>query len=216
MKIVGIDTILAAAVHEVKNMMGELSLNLDEYHRRHPDAEMAKMHALSRKLQDRLIQILILQNEGGDHLEVNADAINPEELLDEVAADARLILPEGMAFEVDNRAGGVPFWFIDRYLVSQVLMNALHNAFKFANSRVVLGCREEADGLLFTIQDDGAGYSDQPGFQQDALPQELKDGGSRRGTGLGLRFNECIAAAHGGKITRSNDAGACFALWLPR
>ncbi len=209
-------TVLATAVHEVKNMMGELSLNLDEYHRRHPDAEMARMRALSRKLQDRLIQILILQNEGGNNLRVNAEAINPEELLDEVAADARLMLPEGMVLESDSRVGDVPFWFIDRYLVSQVLMNALHNAFKFANSRVVLGCREEADGLLFTVRDDGAGYPDQPGFRPDALPQEMKDGNSRKGTGLGLRFNERIAVAHGGKISRSNDAGACFALWLPK
>lgn len=210
------DTVLATAVHEVKNMMGELSLNLGEYHRRHPDAEVARMHALSRILQDRLVQILILQNQGGDQLRISTEAIHPEELLEEVAADARLMLPAGMAFELDSGVSDVPFWFIDRYLVSQVLMNALHNAFKFANSRVVLGCREEADGLLFTIQDDGAGYPDQPGFRPDALPQELKGGESRKGTGLGLRFNERIAAAHGGRISCSNDAGACFALWLPK
>lgn len=206
-------TVLATAVHEVKNMMGELSLNLDEYHRRHPDAEMARMRALSRKLQDRLIQILILQNEGGNNLRVNAEAINPEELLDEVAADARLMLPEGMIFELDSVVSDVPFWFVDRYLVSQVLMNALHNAFKFAKSRVILGCHEETGGLLFTIKDDGAGYPDQPGFRPDALPQEWE---SKKGTGLGLRFNERIAAAHGGKISLSNDAGACFSLWLPK
>lgn len=210
------DTVLATAVHEVKNMMGELSLNLGEYYRRHPDAEVARMHALSRILQDRLVQILILQNQGGDQLRINTEAIHPEELLEEVAADARLMLPAGMAFELDSGVSDVPFWFIDRYLVSQVLMNALHNAFKFANSRVVLGCREEADGLLFTIQDDGAGYPDQPGFRPEALPQELKGGESRKGTGLGLRFNERIAAAHGGRISCSNDAGACFALWLPK
>ena len=209
-------TVLAAAIHEIKNMMGELSLNLDGYHRRHPDAEVARMHALSRKLQDRLVQTLILQNESKDRLSVNAEAINPDDLLDEVAADARLILPEGMAFELESRVNGVPFWFIDRYLISQAMMNALHNAFKFANSRIVLGCREDAGGLLFTIQDDGAGYPDLPGFCPDALPRELKGGESGKGTGLGLRFNEQIAAAHGGRISRSNDAGACFALWLPR
>ncbi len=209
-------TVLATAVHEVKNMMGELSLNLEDYHSRHHDAEVARMRALSRKLQDRLVQILILQNEGGGNFRVNADAIHPEELLEEVAEDARLMLPEGMALESDSRVSDVPFWFIDRYLVSQVLMNALHNAFKFANSRVVLGCGEEAGGLLFTVRDDGAGYPDLPGFRPDALPQEMKGGESRKGTGLGLRFNEHIAAAHGGKISRSNDAGACFSLWLPK
>lgn len=210
------DTVLATAVHEVKNMMGELSLNLGEYHRRHPDPEVARMHALSRILQDRLVQILILQSEGGDQLRVNAEAIHPEELLEEVTADARLMLPAGMVFDLDSGVSDVPFWFIDRYLVSQVLMNALHNAFKFANSRVVLGCREAADGLLFTIQDDGAGYPDQPGFRPEALPQELKNEESRKGTGLGLRFNERIAAAHGGRISCSNNTGACFALWLPK
>jgi len=207
------DTVLATAVHEVKNMMGELSLNLDEYHRRHPDAEVAKMRALSRILQDRLIQILILQNQGGGRLKINAEAINPDELLSEVAADARLMLPEGITFELDSVVSDVPFWFVDRYLVSQVLMNALHNAFKFAKSRVVLGCREEAGGLLFTVKDDGAGYSDQPGFRPDALPREWE---LKKGTGLGLRFNGRIAAAHSGKISCSNDAGACFTLWLPK
>lgn len=206
------DTVLAAAVHEVKNMMGELSLKLDAYYLRHPDAEMAGMRSLSRVLQDRLVQILILQNDGGG-LAVNAEAINPEELLGQVVADARLMLPKDMGFELRSEVSDVPFWFIDRYLISQVLMNALHNAFKFANSHVVLGCREEAGGLLFVVQDDGAGYPDLPGFRPDALPQS---GSLKKGTGLGLRFNECIASAHGGSISRSNDGGACFVLRLPR
>ena len=204
------DTMLATAVHEMKNMMGELSLNIDEYYHRHPDAEIARMRALSRVLQDRLLQILILQA-GGDRLEVNAEAVNPQELLDEVAVDARLMLPRNMTFELNSEAGGVPFWFIDRYLLSQVLMNALHNAFKFASSRVVLICREEADGLLFAVQDDGAGYPDLPGFRAEARTDEAK-----KGTGFGLRFNERIVSALGGKMSRSNDGGACFTLWLPK
>lgn len=204
------DTMLATAVHEMKNMMGELSLNLDEYYHQHPDAEIARMRALSRVLQDRLLQILILQN-GGDRVEVNAEAINPQEFLGEVAVDAGLMLPRNMTFELKSEVSEVPFWFIDRYLISQVLMNALHNAFKFAKSRVVLICREEADGLLFAVQDDGAGYPDLPGFRPDAQPDEAK-----KGTGFGLRFNERIVSALGGKMSRSNDGGACFALWLPK
>lgn len=207
------DTVLATAVHEVKNMMGELSLKLDAYYLQHPDAEMASMRSLSRVLQDRLVQILILQNDGGGQLTVNAEAVNPEELLDQVVADARLMLPKDVEFELHSEVSEVPFWFIDRYLISQVLMNALHNAFKFANSHVVLGCREEAGGLLFVVQDDGAGYPDLQGFRPDALPQS---GSLKNGTGLGLRFNECIAAAHGGSLSRSNDGGACFVLHLPR
>ena len=213
MKDLDTDTVLATAVHEVKNLMGELSLRLDDYYLRHPDAEVAKMRALSRASQDRLIQTLIMQNAAEGNLGVNAQAISPQELLDGVAADARLMLPDGMALELKSEVDDVPFWFIDRYLISQVLMNALHNAFKFAKSRVTLNCREEADGLLFVVQDDGAGYPDMPGFRQDALPQ---GGDSKKGTGLGLHFNERIAAAHGGKITRSNNAGARFALWLPK
>ncbi len=207
------DTVLAAAVHEVKNLMGELTLCLDDYYRRHPDAEVAKMRALSRTSQERLIQILIMQSADDGSLGVNAGAISPQEFLDEVAADARLMLPDGIAFELDSEVADVPFWFIDRYLISQVLMNALHNAVKFTNSRIVLGCREEDGGLLFFVQDDGTGYPDLPGFHPDASPQ---GGDSKKGTGLGLHFNERIAAAHDGKITRSNDGGARFALWLPR
>ncbi|HEX5338852.1 MAG TPA: HAMP domain-containing sensor histidine kinase [Gallionella sp.] len=215
MMILDADTVLAAAVHEVKNMMGELTLCLDDYYRHHPDAEVAKMRALSHTSQERMVQILIMQNAENGALGVTAEAISPQELLDDVVADAKLMLPEGMTLEQDSDVADVPFWFIDRYLISQVLMNALHNAVKFANSRIVLGCREADDGLLFDVRDDGAGYPDRPGFRLEAA-QEHQGGNSKKGTGLGLRFNERIAAVHGGKITRSNDGGACFTLWLPK
>ena len=100
------DIMLATAVHEAKNMMGELSVRLDDYFRQHPDPDMEKMRALSRALQDRLIQILILQNKGGDHLVVNTEAINPAALLDEVVTDANLFLPKGMILELDSASKG--------------------------------------------------------------------------------------------------------------
>lgn len=205
------DTVLATAVHEVKNLMGELSLNLEDYHRRHLGPETEKMLALARVLQNRLVQILILQKAGHQHLTVNADAENPAEFLDEVASEARLMLPAAIAIELQNEAEQVPFWFIDRYLVSQVLMNAIHNAGKFSRSRIVLGCRERDGGLEFSVSDDGPGYPDLPGYRA-ALAVE----NAPRGTGLGLLFNERIAQAHGGQVSRSNADGARFTLWLPK
>jgi signal transduction histidine kinase len=204
------DTVLATAVHEVKNLMGELSLNLEDYHQRHGDPDTEKMLALARVLQNRLVQILILQKAGHQHLTVNAEAENPAEFLEEVAAEARLMLPGRLAIELCNEAEQVPFWFIDRYLVSQVLMNAIHNAGKFARSRIVLGCREEGDGLGFAVADDGPGYPDLPGYRAETACRDTP-----RGTGLGLLFNERIAAAHGGWVARANADGARFTLWLP-
>lgn len=204
-------TVLAAAVHEVKNLVGELSLNLENYYRRHPDAETEKMQALAKVLQNRLVQILILQKADQDILTINTDVQNPGEFLDEVAADAQLMIPANVTLECSNQAEDVPFWFIDRYLVSQVLMNAIHNALKFTRSKITLVCREEEGGLNFTVEDDGPGYPDLPGYRA-----ELKGGESRSGTGLGLLFNERIAAAHGGRVSRANADGARFTLWLPK
>lgn len=204
------DTVLAAAVHEIKNMMGELSLNLEDYRTRHSDPETARMAALARLLQNRLVQILILQKAGGGRLTVNTDTLNPAELLDEVADDARLSLPARLTLEARDESGE-PFWFIDRYLVAQVLMNALHNAAKFARERVMLVCRAEEGGLVFEVGDDGPGYPDLPGYRA-----ELADEVDRAGTGLGLLFNERIAAALGGRVARRNADGARFTLWLPR
>lgn len=205
------ETVMGAAVHEVKNMLGELSLNLSGYYREHPDPVVGKMHALSQLMQNRLIQILILQKAGNKALSVDAEACNPGEFLEEAAAEIGLVLPAGITLEVHNEAENVPFWFMDRYLVSQVLMNAVHNAGKFARSRIVLGCREEDGGLVFFVHDDGAGYPDLPGFHP-----ELASADDLRGTGLGLLFNEHIAAAHRGQVSRRNAEGAEFALWLAK
>lgn len=205
------ETVMAVAVHEVKNMLGELSLNLASYYRAHPDEPVGKMYALAQVMQNRLIQILILQKAGSQSLSVDAQACNPGEFLDEASAEIRLALPAGIILDVSNEAGNVPFWFMDRYLVSQVLVNAVHNAGKFAHSRIEMGCREEADGLVFFVHDDGPGYADLAGFRA-----ELESPAEQRGTGLGLLFCEHIALAHGGRVARRNVEGAEFALWLPK
>lgn len=205
------ETVMAAAVHEVKNMLGELSLNLASYYREHPDEAVGKMHALSQVMQNRLIQILILQKAGHQTLSADAQACHPGEFLEEAAAEIELMLPSGISLEVRNEAENVPFWFMDRYLVSQVLMNAIHNAGKFARNRIVLGCREEEGGLVFFVRDDGPGYPDLPGYRAELTVEDVPPG-----TGLGLLFNEHIAAAHGGRVSRRNTEGAEFALWLPK
>ncbi|MBS4097986.1 MAG: HAMP domain-containing histidine kinase [Sulfuricella sp.] len=205
------ETVMATAVHEVKNMLGELSLNLSSYYREHPDEAVGKMHALSQVMQNRLIQILILQKGGSQNLSVDSQACNPGEFLDEAASEIQLLLPSGISLVVRNEAENVPFWFMDRYLVSQVLMNAVHNAGKFARSQIVLGCREEDGGLVFVARDDGPGYPDLPGYRP-----ELASPDDKRGTGLGLLFSDHIAAAHGGQVRRRNADGAEFALWLPK
>lgn len=205
------ETVMATAVHEVKNMLGELSLNLETYYHEHPDEQVGRMHMLSQIMQQRLVQILILQKAGQKALSIDSAACDPGEFLDEVAAEFRLLLPAGMALELDNQAENVPFWFMDRYLVSQVLMNALHNAMRYATQRVVLGCREETGGLAFFVADDGPGFPDLPGWRGD-----LEAGRGGQGTGLGLLFNEHIAVAHGGKTLRRNQGGAEFVLWLPK
>jgi signal transduction histidine kinase/ligand-binding sensor domain-containing protein/DNA-binding response OmpR family regulator len=107
---------------------------------------------------------------------------------------------------------------VDQEFVTKMVSNLLSNALKFANSKIVLACRQNKTSALFEIQvtDDGNGIADSekekifdPFYQIN--PQH------KSGTGIGLSLVKNLVDAHNGTIAVLDalPSGASFSITLP-
>jgi K+-sensing histidine kinase KdpD len=99
------------------------------------------------------------------------------------------------------------FWFFDAQLVQLAMDSALHNALRFASSRVTMGARMAGERLCFYVHDDGPGVQSHP---------------CASSTGIGLTLCRQVAQAHKNrgahgecKLRDHPDGGALFELHLP-
>jgi len=209
-------TLAATEFHELKNQISELTFALDEVGSRHPEAapDLIRLRLDCRSIMERLVEILTLYKSGQQGLRLNVEAHSPSELIEELVADCRGLAKNGVMIEAKTDKAP-PFAFFDRYLIHIAMLNAMHNALRFAKARIAVGVEAQADGLNFYVRDDSEGYPAHILENQGRRP-----GRSSTGTGLGLFFAQTIARAHvngdrRGELRLENRDGACFNLWLP-
>jgi signal transduction histidine kinase len=85
----------------------------------------------------------------------------------------------------------------------------LSNAANYAPEAgvITLACRQLADGVEFSVHDDG------PGMPQDVLDSVFRrfeprvNGGRRRGAGLGLSIVKSFVELHGGSVRIETGEG---------
>ncbi|RWM97845.1 MAG: PAS domain-containing sensor histidine kinase [Mesorhizobium sp.] len=107
----------------------------------------------------------------------------------------------------------------DEIRVRQILYNLLSNAANYAPaaSTITLACRQMADGVEFSVHDDG------PGMPPDVLESVFRrfepraNGGRRRGAGLGLSIVKSFVELHGGtvRIETGADKGTTVICTFP-
>ncbi|MBK0097300.1 HAMP domain-containing protein [Erwinia sp. S63] len=108
----------------------------------------------------------------------------------------------------------------DAARLRQALLALLENARRYAVSGVVMiSCREQQDGVVITVEDEGPGVSAEVvATIWDAFVRG-DDSRSRHsgGTGLGLAVVRAIIVAHGGEVKYDSGElnGTRFSLWLP-
>ena len=103
----------------------------------------------------------------------------------------------------------------DASRLEQVLVNLVTNAFRYGGQNVLISGREEADTVIVSVCDDGAGVPDElvpTLFEPFSRGAQTFSGGS----GLGLAIVERILNAFGGGIAYkpAEPTGACFELRL--
>ncbi|MER9949160.1 ATP-binding protein [Mesorhizobium sp. M0047] len=139
-----------------------------------------------------------------------------------IAAAAELVADRleehSIRLEVDASAAPKTFHG-DEIRVRQILYNLLSNAANYAPeaSTIRLTCRNLADGVEFSVHDDG------PGMPPDLLDSVFRrfepraNGGRRRGAGLGLSIVKSFVELHGGsvRIETGKDKGTTVICTFP-
>lgn len=220
---VELSTLLAGNIHEVKNLLGQLFLALDEASvTAQSDCpklaqRLVEMRLTGRRVHDRLLHILTVYKAESGFFEANLDAYDPADIVEDLVLEAKSLAATHLSIE--GRSDAPASWYLDRYLVESALTNALHNSLRHAATRISLSAREEDGYLVLSVEDDGRGF---PAQLLEGGMQPLHNG-EQGSTGLGLYFSRTAAAAHTNKskagfVKIGNGGalgGAVFSLWLP-
>ncbi|MBN2387009.1 MAG: HAMP domain-containing protein [Anaerolineales bacterium] len=109
----------------------------------------------------------------------------------------------------------------DRALLQQAVYNLVENAIKYTpgGGRVSLRVKAHPDGVLFEVQDNGAGIpaGDQPRLFEKFFRGSNRQAREQRGSGLGLAIVRSIAERHGGRIGMESQlgTGSTFSMLIP-
>jgi len=111
---------------------------------------------------------------------------------------------------------------IDAEAMSQVVLNLLHNAFKYTgeDKKIVLRARRQGKMIAVEVQDNGIGIRAQDKkriFERFYRADDLLSRDTE-GTGLGLAIAKKIVEAHGGRIELDTKAGegSTFRILIPQ
>lgn len=199
--------VLALLVHDLKNQLGMLEAELGQLALQ-PSAQQAHhAHQHCAQLRQRLIAYLTLYALPDRPLSALAEDESPRSFL------ARLLRmasrPDGAPLRLGDCAGAPAFWYFDPRLVLLAMEAALHNAWRFARSDVVLNAGQRDGFLVLSVEDDGPGLG-------------AWDCAAVSSTGLGTELCAAVAQAHHqsgfyGRVTLNTitGGGTRFEIWLP-
>ena len=140
-------------------------------------------------------------------------AVNTGALVRSVLADLKA-QQEGRKIEL--RIGELSACTGDPSLLRQVWINLLSNAFKYTQKRdaavVEIGCEVKAEGSIFFVRDNGAGFDMRYADKLFGVFQRLHRAEDYKGTGVGLAIVQRIIHRHGGRVwaDAAVDCGATF------
>ena len=222
----GMEHFLASSVHDMKNSISLLIAGLEKMLAQMEPVgaalypEVAQLVYESKRLNGNLIQMLTLYKSSSDRYPFDPQYNAVADLLRLVAdQNALLLKSRGITLEVD-----VPpacYWVYDEDLVIGVIGNALNNAIRYTQDRILLRAVERDGFLEWRVEDNGAGY---PQTVLDAGVEAMRGVDFQAGsTGLGLHFSAVVAQMHRnrgqkGLIHLENGGtlgGGCFVLRLP-
>jgi signal transduction histidine kinase len=216
-KLATVGYLAAGMAHEIGNPLGALIGYLDILQSDLPEGtekELVMQAAKESERIDRLVRDLLDYASPGDIESLPVDPwVVVYETLEMLNAQGTF---KGVQLEYDF-CQGVPPVSIDRYKLSQVLVNLLLNARDSFSTggriRVVGKC--EGRQVVLEVEDDGDGMS--PDVQRKIFEPFFTTKAPGKGRGLGLAVCQRVITEAGGEIRVSSEPGkgSCFSLLLP-
>ena len=225
-KHIDFSTLMASTVHDMKNVIAAVShayeslfAEMPEELQNSPQARLIEQEAL--RLDAMLMQLLGLYKLEHGQLSLQPVYCRLDELFEDLHNRHRELLDyRNIDLQIDLDEPDLEGYF-DVSLIGTVLDNALGNALNYCKKTIRLHARREDNGILLSINDDGAGY---PGSLLGAVRDSQSSSIDRNSgsTGLGLYFAANIVAMHDqedrpARLELSNDgelSGACMKIWL--
>jgi light-regulated signal transduction histidine kinase (bacteriophytochrome) len=109
----------------------------------------------------------------------------------------------------------------DAGMIRQVWLNLFSNALKFSSNRsnplITVGSRKEDHKVIFTVQDNGAGFDMKYAEKLFGVFHRLHGNNEFEGTGVGLAIVHRIVTRHGGDVWAEGQVnnGASFSFSIP-
>jgi len=211
--------------HEVKNPLTPIQLAAERLAYKLepvlPDEQRQLLTKATGTIRAQVDALKRLVDSFGDYARptgLKAESIHPGKLVGEVVdLYASGNMPVNFEVEVDDQVDEIQ---ADAGRLRQVLLNLVRNAQEAhpddrpsIRVRVFRQSREEHDGIVISLRDDG------PGFAPEVLERIFEPYVTTkpRGSGLGLAIVRRTIDEHGGEIEVSNPpgGGAEVRIWLP-
>lgn len=166
------------------------------------------------KMVERLLEFSKMCDQG-----INWDAINMNQLVENVMNELRLIEPNR---QISYTREELPCIRGDMLMMKLLLQNGLNNALKFTREReytkIHIGYREEAKMGILTIQDNGVGFDMQFVEKLFGVFERLHTSEDFEGSGVGLAIIQRIMQRHEGRawIEGKVNEGATLSLLFPQ
>jgi signal transduction histidine kinase len=182
------------------------------------EADLARIRGATATMEKLLKELLELSRVG--RVIGSAETVSLEELAHEA-----VVLMQGRLRATGVRVDvlpGLPTVRGDRTRLREVLQNLIENAAKFRTAQAVpkveVGCRQEPDGPVVFVRDNGVGID--PRYHERVFGLFERLDPRVEGTGVGLALVKRIVDFHGGRVwVESEGAGKgstfCFTLAPP-
>jgi signal transduction histidine kinase len=219
------DEFLATVSHDMRDMLGGLSLNANLLLKDSPEGpsgdRIRRRAAASQRLVVRMTRLVndlldIASIEAGKISLVAGHVEISEMLRETLEAFEPLALAKGVALDAVTAAHPLDTE-LDGGRVLQVLANLVSNAIKFtpAGGRVSISVATQGHEIQFSVNDTGIGIPEQ--FLSAVFERYRQISKDRRGLGLGLHISKAIVEAHRGRmwVESKVGVGSTFHFALP-
>ena len=187
--------------------------------RRHGESkELERIETETHRLDSMINDLLVLSRSQHKN-EILREHIKADELWGDILDDASFEAEQmNKTLDVTSHPGSWPL-YCNPSAIGSAFENIVRNALRYSNTHIAVDFKEENNGILITVDDDGPGVSPadrehifRPFYRTD----EARDR-ETGGTGLGLAIVETAISQHKGWVKADDSplGGLRLQIWLP-